>query len=70
MAYRREVEVVEVSFTFLTQLLLGMGRTWQIFAGICLLCGGNLSSRAFAKCDPRFFASAKTLRIGKTSKMP
>ena len=27
---------------------LGMGRTWQIFARICLLCGGNLSSRAFA----------------------
>ena len=23
-----------------------MGRTWEIFARICLLSGGNLSSRA------------------------
>ena len=36
-----------------------MGRTWQIFARICLLCGGNLSSWAFAQYDPRFFLLAK-----------
>ena len=35
-------------------LLLGMGRTWQIFARICLPCGRNLSSVDIAKCDPEF----------------
>ena len=31
-----------------------MGRTWQIFARICLPCGRNLSSVDIAKCDPSF----------------
>ena len=49
----------EFCFSYVT----GMDRTWKIFARICLLCSGNLSSRAFAKCDPRFFALAKTFRL-------
>ena len=38
-----------------------MGRTWEIFARICLhvLCGGNLSSRAFCLVRPQVFRFGK-----------
>ena len=32
-------------------LNIGMGRTWQILARFCLLCGGYLVSQAFAHND-------------------
>ena len=46
-----------------------MGRTWEISARICLLCGRNLSSRAFAQCDPRSLSLAKTSRIAVGNKI-
>ena len=48
------VLVVIVVVVVFVEYICGMGRTWQIFARICLPCGRNLSSVDIAKCDPEF----------------